>query len=150
LIDIPPEALGKWLRATIKAGSVYKFSDLTFSSANPHFFIVLNHDPKNDSFIALVCSSSKVDKVRRRRSHLPQGTLVTIQRSEYTDFTEEYSIVDGNQVYQRSIGELELKIRKGELEIKADMDMTLIKKIRAAVNLSPMVEEEVKDLFLVC
>ncbi|OGP71840.1 MAG: hypothetical protein A2Y80_08120 [Deltaproteobacteria bacterium RBG_13_58_19] len=76
--------------------------------------------------------------------------MVIIKRSEYPDFTEDYSIVDGNQVHQRSIGELELKIRKGELEIKADMDMALIKKIRAAVKLSPMVEEEVNDLFLVC
>jgi len=41
-------------------------------------------------------------------------------------------------------------MKRGELEIKAEMDMALIKRIRTAVNLSPMVEEEVKDIFLVC
>lgn len=133
----------------MKAGSVYKFPEETFSSTDPHFFIVLNPSPLTDPFVALVCASSRVEKVRRRRSHLPLSTLVTIRIAEYADFTE-YSIVDGNQVYRRSIGELELKIRRGELEIKKDMDMTLIKRIRAAVKLSPMVEEEIKDLFLVC
>jgi hypothetical protein len=149
LIDIPPEALGKWLRATIKAGSVYKFSEETFSSTDPHFFIVLNPTPQTDPFIALVCASSQIEKVRRRRNHLSQETLVRINPNQYVDFTKP-SIVDGNEVHRRTIEELEIKIRKGELEIKAVMDMALIKRIRAAVMLSRMVEEEVKDLFLVC
>jgi len=149
LIDISPEALGNWLRATIKAGSVYKFSEETFSSTDPHFFIVLNPTPKTDPFIALVVASSQIEKVRRRNNHLPQETLVRINPDQYADFTVP-SIVNGNQVYQRTIGELEIKMKRGELEIKAEMDMALIKRIRTAVNLSPMVEEEVKDIFLVC
>ena len=149
MTNIPPDARESLIRATIKAGSVYKFPEETFSSPDPHFFIVLNPDPTNDSFLALVCSSSKIDKVRRRRSHLPQETLVRINPDQYADFTEP-SIVDGNQVYQRSMGELELKIRRGQLQIKADMDMILIKRIRAAVMRSPLVEEEVKDLLLAC
>jgi len=149
LTDIPPDAREDSIRATIKAGSVYKFPDETFSSTEPHFFIVLNPDPLSNSFVALVCASSKIDRVRRRRSHLPPETLVRINPDQYADFTRP-SIVDGNQVYQRSIGELELKIRRGQLEIKADMDMVFIKRIRAAVMRSPMVEEEVKDLFLAC
>jgi hypothetical protein len=76
-------------------------------------------------------------------------TLVRVNPSQYADFTVP-SIIDGNYVHQRSIGELEKKIIRGTLEIKADMDMVLIKRMRAAVKLSPMVEEEIKDLFLVC
>ncbi|MFZ5452306.1 MAG: hypothetical protein ACOZF2_10635 [Thermodesulfobacteriota bacterium] len=144
MADEPPD-----IRATIRAGSVYKFPESTFSSTESHFFIVLNHDPLSDPFIALVCASSKIEKVRRRRSHLPQETLVRINPDRYADFTLP-SIVDGNQVYQRSIGELELKIRRGQLEIKADMDMVFVRRLREAVKCSPMVEEEVKDLFLSC
>jgi hypothetical protein len=149
LIDIPPEAKVNWLRANLKAGSVYYFSDDSFSSTDPHYFIVLNPDPLNDPFLALVCASSQIDKVRRRSSHLSLATLVRINPDQYTDFTVP-SIIDGNYVHQRSIGELERKIRRGALEIKADMDMTLIKKIRTAVMLSTMIEEEVRDLFLIC
>jgi hypothetical protein len=149
LIDIPPQALGNWLRGTIRPGSVYKFSEETFSSADPHFFIVLNHTPSTDPFIALVVASSRIDKVRRRRSHLSQETLIRINPDQYADFTVP-SIVDGNHVEKRTIGELERKIKNGSLTIKADMDMVLIKRIRSAVMLSTMVEEEVQDLFLVC
>ncbi len=76
--------------------------------------------------------------------------MVIIKKNEYTDFIRDRSIVDGNQVHQRSIAELEFKIKAGKLEIKADMDLSLIKQIRAAVKLSKMVEDEVKDLFIVC
>jgi hypothetical protein len=145
LIYIP-----NWLTESIKAGSVYKFSEETFSSSDPHFFIVLNHTPSTDPFIALVVASSQIEKVRRRNSHLSQETMVIIKKNEYTDFIRDRSIVDGNQVHQRSIAELEFKIKAGKLEIKADMDLSLIKQIRAAVKLSKMVEDEVKDLFIVC
>lgn len=146
-MEIP---LGDWLKKTIKPGSVYSFAVPSFSSSTPHFFIVLNPNPLSDPFIATVISSSQIDKVRRRRSHLPPGTLLTIKSSEYADFTEDNSIVDGNHVYRWTIGELTAKATNKELTIKADMDMALIKKIRVAVKLSPLVEEEVKDLFLVC
>jgi hypothetical protein len=149
LVDFPPTAQANWFRATIKAESVYKFSEATFSSSDPHFFIVLNPTPLSDPFIALACSSSRIDKVLRRTSHLPPGTLVRINPGQYADFTVP-SIIDGNQVHRRSIGELESKIKNGGLTINAEMDMSLIKRIRAAVKLSPVVEEEVKDLFLVC
>lgn len=94
-------------------------------------------------------SSSQIDKVRRRNSHLPQETLVRINPDQYPDFTIP-SIIDGNRVHRRSIAELENKIKRKALEIKSDMDLALIKKIRASVQLSRMVEEEVKDLFLGC
>jgi hypothetical protein len=141
---------GEWLRKTIKAGSVYYFAVGAFSSDDPHFFIVLNPNPSHDLFIATVVASSRIEKVRRRSSHLPPGTLVIIKGSQYTDFTEDYSIIDGNHVHRWSIDELAAKADREELIIKADMNMTLIKKIRTAVKLSPMVEEEVMDLFLVC
>jgi hypothetical protein len=149
VIDFPPEAKANWLKGTIKAGSVYKFSEATFSSTDPHFFIVLNHTPSADPFIALVVASSQIAKVQGRNSHLPPETLIRINPGQYADFTLP-SIVDGNQVHQRSIGELEFKIKTGKLEIKADMDLSLVKRIRIAVNLSKKVEDEVKDLFLVC
>jgi hypothetical protein len=141
---------GDLLKKSARAGSVYYFSASTFQSSSPHFFIVLNHDPLNEPFIATVVASSQIDKVRRRSSHLPPGTLVIIRRTEYCDFTEDRSIIDGNYVHRWSIAELAAKANRQELTIKTDMNMALIKKIRDAVKLSPLVEEEVIDLFLVC
>jgi hypothetical protein len=141
---------GDLLKKNIKAGSVYYFPTLKLQSTDPHFFIVLNPDPLNDPFIATVVASSQIDKVRRRSSHLPSGTLVIIRDTQYPDFTEPRSIIDGNYVHRWSIDELMRKADRGELTIKADMDIALIKKIRTAVKLSPMIEEEVLDLFLVC
>lgn len=139
-----------WLTNSIKAGSVYKFSEATFPSSNPHFFIVLNHTPSTDPFIALTVASSQVENVHGRNSHLPAETMVIIKNTEYVDFTKDRSIIDCNMVFQRSISELELMNKVGKLEIKADLDISLIKKLRVAVRLSKKVEEEVKDLFLVC
>jgi hypothetical protein len=145
LIYIP-----NWLTNSIKAGSVYKFSEATFPSSDPHFFIVLNHTPATDPFIALVVASSQVEKVRSRNAHLSAETMVIIRNTEYVYFTKDRSIIDCNEVSQRSINELEFMNKVGKLEIKADMDIPLIIKLRVSVRLSKKVEEEVKDLFLAC
>lgn len=78
MIDIPAEVRIAWLKATIRPGSVYKFPEEKFSSTDPHFFIVLNHTPLNDPFIALAVASSRIEKVRRSNSHLPAETMVII------------------------------------------------------------------------
>ncbi len=59
MIDIPDEIR---IKATIKTGTVYYFTEETFSSDEPHYFIVLNHNPAGANIITLVCSSSQIDK----------------------------------------------------------------------------------------
>jgi len=142
MILIPPEVQ---IKASIRPGCVYYFSEESFTSTEPHFFIVLNHSPIDDSMLLLVCPSSRPDSVRRRRKHLPVQTLVEIRKEEYAGFTSD-SIVDCNTVIEKTVGELVVKLSKGALKVKPDMDMGIIQKLREAVQASPMVAEEYKEL----
>ena len=85
MIDIPPEVQ---IKATIKPGSVYYFSEDTFFSDEPHYFIVINKNPQSDIVILLVCSSSQIRKTKFRRRGLP-GTLVEIRKEQYEEFTRD-------------------------------------------------------------
>ena len=141
MIKIPPEVQ---IKSTIKPGSVFYFPEHTFKSAEPHYFIVLNHKPISDDVILLVCASSKVKKVKRRRRNLPSTTVV-IRKEQYADFTEN-SIIDCNDVFNRSIRELVEKLEQGELKPKKEMGIALVKKLREAVDKSPLVSRQLKAI----
>ena len=59
-MEVPPEVQ---IKGTIQPGSVYYFIEETFSSPEPHYFIVVNIDPYSDTIIILVCASHSIDKV---------------------------------------------------------------------------------------
>ena len=141
MIKIPPEVQ---IKSTIKPGSVFYFPEDTFKSNEPHNFIVLNHKPISDDVILLVCSSSKVKKVKRRRRNLPSTTVV-IKKEQYAGFTEN-SIIDCNDVFDRSIRELVEKLEQGELKPKKEMDIALVKKLREAVDKSPLVSRQLQAI----
>ena len=77
MIEIPPEVQ---VKSTIKPGTVYYFTEESFKSEEPHYFIVINHDPVNDEVVLMVCASSKVEKVIRRRKKI-QETIIIIEES---------------------------------------------------------------------
>lgn len=133
------------IRATIKTGSVLYFAEETLTSSEPHFFIVLNVDPLADEAVVLVCTSSKIRKVKRRCRLLPQETLVTITPTEYSDFKVN-SIVDCNTVWQKSISELVRKRSEEKLLLKQGMEASITERIRQGVLTSPTVEHRIKSL----
>jgi hypothetical protein len=142
MVTIPPEVQ---VRATIRAGSVYYFPEESFSSEEPHYFIVLNHRPLADRVLLLACSSSRMDAVRRRRRGLPPETLVVIGTTDYPGFTMD-SIVDCNSVIAKTIDELIAKLIRGQLKSKVGMDLEIVRRLRAGVLASPMVPEELKQV----
>ena len=79
------------IASTIKPGSVYYFPEQALSSDEPHYFIVVNHNPLTDEILILVCSSSRIDKVKRRvwRRSFPETTVVEIRKDAYPDFTKD-------------------------------------------------------------
>ena len=141
MIHISPDIQ---IRATIRPGSVYYFPEETFTSDEPHYFIVINQKPLADEIILLVCASSKIESVKRRRRDLP-GTVVVIKKDEYPEFTRD-SIVDCNTVITKRIENLVVKLRQGQLRPKKEMDITIVDKLRKAVMRSPRVEGERKRL----
>lgn len=142
--EFSPEAR---IKASIQPGSVYYFPDEELSSNEPHYFIVLNHSPSDDMVLLLVCSSSQIEKVKRRRSGLP-GTCIEIAMSDYKDFTVD-SIVDCNNVFKRSIGHLVYKLNSGELTIKNEMNLAIVQQLRSAVLRSTLVSREDKQMLIV-
>lgn len=134
------------IRATIQAGSVYYFHDSNLTSPDPHYFIVINKNPQTDRVLLLVCSSSQLQTVRRRRALRPE-TIVEISPREYPDFTRD-SIVDCNTVFERSIQELQLKYDSGQLRVKTVMSPDTLEKLRDAVLESDMVDGEVQDMLI--
>lgn len=135
------------IKSTIKPGSVFYFVEETFSSDEPHYFIVLNKDPFNDKNLIMVCSSSQIQKVIQRCKylHLPESTLVEINKDEYSDFKVD-SIINCNNVTQKAIQQLINKLVQGKLEVKWYVSEELLEKLRNAVICSPLVENELKKL----
>lgn len=146
-MNIPAETQ---IRATIQPGSVFYFVETTFASREPHYFIVLNQTPDTDELIVLVCSSSKIERVKERvrRRHWPESTLVEITKAEYDDFSEDTSIINCNYVMTRPIEQIIEKRKKEELKCKKIMDMALVDTLRKGVWDSPKVSKELKEKYL--
>lgn len=134
--------------STIKTGSVYYFEEETFvNSEEPHYFIVLNKNPRTEDFVILVCASSKVSKRQSIAIHLgfPPETLVVIQPQEYPLFKCE-TIIDCNNVFEKSIQTLISKLEKGELRLCAKMmPETIVQKLIKGVLKSNQVSIEVQE-----
>jgi len=135
------------IRASIRSGSVYYFTEESFSSSEPHYFIVLNHTPATDEVLLLVCSSSRIESVRRRRRQVPKETLVEISHGEYPEFTVD-SIIDCNSVITKNIEELVDKLKVRKLKFKTEIGIEIVRELRFGVLASPLVAEEIKDLLI--
>ena len=133
------------IKSTIRLGSVYYFPEDTFSSPEPHYFIVLNTDPLSDTIIFLVCASSKIDNVKRRRMTCPGDTLIEITPEQYPHFKFD-TIIDCNSVMEKTIDQLVEKLSQGTLEMKTEMDVSIVEQLRAGVLNSPVVERRIKLL----
>ena len=118
MAQIPPAVQ---IKSAIKPGSVYYFPDATFSSTEPHYFVVLNHNPLTDTFLVLVCASSQIEKVKRRRQHTcPANTLVELSSAEYSGFTNP-CIIDCNDVHEYTIDDLVNMKSRFDLKTKPEM-----------------------------
>ena len=143
---MPPQWSEAMLRLTLRGGSVYYLQHRNLSSAEPHYFVVLNVDPHADAFLVLAVTSSKVDSVHRRSKNLPPHTLVEISPDDYPDlhFTLP-TIVDCNYWFRITKQELLQKLQAGLASEKMQLPATILKKLRAGMLASPLIEAEIKD-----
>jgi hypothetical protein len=114
-------------------------------SREPHYFIVINKDPHKDKIIFLVCAQSQITKVKQLRKNFPPETLVEINPKQYTGFRVD-SIIDCNNVWEKSINQLVDKLAREELKLKPEMDVPLVKRLRAGILCSPLIEHRIKTL----
>ena len=70
--------------------------------------------------------------------------MVEIKSSEYQDFTCD-SIVDCNIVFVKSIDVIIDKLSNGQLKQKANMDISIVQKLKRAAIYSNRVERNIKE-----
>jgi len=133
------------IKSTIVAGSVYYFHEESIDSPKQHRFIVINIDPLNDTVIILVCASKQIDYFKNLRRDCPNDTLVEIEPSQYSGFTQK-SIIDCNRVFPTQMSDIANKLKKGKLQILPTMGLRLVRNLRKGVLLSPAVDEEIRIL----
>ena len=104
--------------AGIQPGSVFYFEDEEFTSTEPHYFVVLNNNPKTDELLILVSASSQVDKrknVAKKLGFSPE-TLVVVSVLEYPFFTKE-TIFDCNRAKEKKVQSLIDKLAQNKLKV---------------------------------
>jgi len=141
---MPEEPLPIELRLGLRAGSVYYFQARELTSAESHFFVVVNRDPLGTRLLLLTIVTSKVEKVRLRNRQRPD-TVVEISPAEYRDLKMP-SAIDCNVVIEKPLTDLVGLVRRREVRYHRDMPPAIFAKIKAAILASPVVEEDFKQL----
>ena len=133
------------LRLTLRSGTVYYFQHRALSSPEPHFFVVVNADPINDSILLLAVGSSKINKVRERRKNLPSECLVFVDPTDYPEFSRT-TVFDCNHVIEIAIADLIQKIQGREIRHHSDLPSQILEKIWTGVQLSLLVDDQHKKM----
>lgn len=133
------------LRLSLREGTVYYFAHHSLTSAEPHYFIVVNADPLTQRVLLLAVVTSQVEKVKLRRKACLE-TVVEISPADFGVLTKP-SIVDCND-----LKEIPLVIFNGQFaanKIKyfdKDLPAHLRKAMRKAIHASIVLSDELKAL----
>ena len=141
---VPPGIDAK-LRLTLREGSVYYFVERSLTSAEPHYFIVVNFEPLTQQVLLLSVVTSKVAEVKSRRSDSLE-TIVEISPDAF-DVLKKASVIDCN--YLKTIPLAEFNDRFVRKEIRCfdkDLPLVLRKALRRAIYASNIVADELKAL----
>lgn len=133
--------------ATIRTGSVYYFEDEELTSDEPHYFIVLNQNPRTEEFLILVCASSQIEKRRQiiQRLGFPEETLVLVTPSEYP-FSKD-TVIDCNRVFEKTSQTLIEKLDQKKLKVCTEiMPDTILQKLLRGILASTQISEKIKRM----
>jgi len=142
-MEIPPNAR---ILATIKTGSVYYFEEEELTSDEPHYFVVLNKNPRTEEFLILVCASSQVEKRQQiaQRLGFPSETQVLISPPEFPIFSID-TIVDCNRVFEKTSQTLIEKLEQNKLKVCSEMmPDDILQKLITGVLASSQISEKIK------
>ena len=144
-MDIPASIR---ILATIRTGSVFYFEEERLSSTEPHYFIVLNKDPRVEEMVVLLCASSQIEKRQRIARHLgfPPKTLVIVTPTEYPLFTKE-TVIDCNRTFETTTQSLIEKLENNKLKVCTEiMAEAIVEKLLQGVAVSSKIAENIKQL----
>lgn len=147
VMDIPADIV---IKSTLKQGTVYYMTWDSFSSTEPHYFVVLSLDPQNNPDIAIVCAVSDIPKTKKRNTTMGflDNTLVVVTPID-CPFLDHDSVFDCNYVQVTNVETLVNKLNNNEIR-KLNKDVTLsntvLSNLIQAVCNSSLVAEDVKNL----
>jgi hypothetical protein len=133
------------LRLTLREGSVYYFTERSLTSAEPHYFVVVNSNPIGQELLLLGVVTSKVAEVKQRRRDSAES-LVEISPRDFEIF-RKLSIVDCNDLKQIQLVEFNGRFLRNEIcYFDKDLPASLRNAVRRAIRASPIVPDEIKAL----
>jgi hypothetical protein len=142
---LPPPGIDLTLRLSLREGSVYYFTERTLTSAEPHYFIVVNSDPLTKQVLLLSVVTSKVEEVKRRRVDC-LDTVVELSPRDF-DLLKRPSIVDCNSLKTIPLAEFNERFVRKEIGcFDRDLPLALRQALRRAIHASKIVTDELKAL----
>lgn len=144
-MDIPVQVR---VVAGIQTGSVFYFEEESISSNEPHYFVVLNRNPKTEEILILAIASSQVEKRKSIVVKLgfPVETLVEIVPEEYPLFTKN-TVIDCNRAFEKSIQSLTEKLENGKLKVCDEvMPAEIVSKVTGGMLASTQISKNIQDM----
>lgn len=146
-MEIPPKIR---IPLCIEQGSVFNFHmevDGSNRQSKNRYFVVLNRNPKKDTVLILVTSTTQINKRKEfvQRAGISEQTIVVVSSSEYSVFTSE-SAFNCNDVIEVSMEDLIHKIEDNGSMNYPKIPESILAKLIIGINESPRVATVVKKL----
>lgn len=146
-MDIPPKIR---IPLCIEQGCVYNFHlevDGPRRQSKNRYFVVLNRNPKTDTALILVTSTTQVAKRLEfiKRAGISEKTVVFVSEREYRVFTKE-SAFDCNEVIEVNISDLIKRVENNGSMNYPKIPDSILAKLIVGVNESPRVSETFKKM----
>ena len=139
---------GRVLIGFIEGGNVYLFKNPNFNNVeHEHYHVVVNHDPQNEDTIILVNATSQIEKRKMwvSKNKLPKETLIEVGHTE-CPFLSKDTVFDCNNKTLFTKDDLVDLTDSMALQYIEKVPYDLLKKIRAGLIASPMIEGYIKEM----
>lgn len=134
--------------ATLRAGVVYYFVDECFVAKHPHFFVVINSNPREDGKVLLLCAVTldiKVLQTKEQLGRVANDTIFDITPEKCSLFRHP-TLFDCNEIFEKSMSYLIDKLENRRLEIRGDLPSDLLQKLQKGALISKYVDRHHKKL----
>lgn len=134
----------------VEQGSVFNFHidfDGVGRQSKNRYFVVLNRNPKTDTVLIMVTSTSQIAKKKDfiRRAGISEQTIVSVSSSEYQIFNSE-SVFNCNDVHEISMQDLIRKIEEAGSMNYPKIPDSILAKLIVGINASPRISPAIKNL----
>ena len=134
----------------IEQGAVFNFRmevDGPKRQSKNRYFVVLNRNPKTDTALVLVTSTTQIAKRKEfvQRAGISEQTIVSVSPKEYSVFTSE-SAFNCNDVIEVSMDDLIRKVEDDGSMNYPKIPDSIVSKLIIGINESPRISPAIKKL----